>query len=481
MTGPVWMAFPPEVHSALLSSGPGPGPMLVAAGQWQTLSTQYNSAAAELAQILAGVQAGSWQGSSADQYVAAHLPYLAWLERAAIHSELSAAAHQRAAAGYSAALAAMPTLIELTANHTRHALLLATNFLGINAIPLAVTEADYVRMWVQAAETMTVYEAVSSTALAEVPAAEPPPRILLSAGATPTTPNAPAGPQDLARSLEQLLRDIANFIADPYSHFLQFFERLGLNPLTAAVLAAIAVLLYDVLWYPYYASYALLLAPLFAPLLSALSALSALALLFRIDLPELSPTDPEAGLPASVASRDGSPAAAAVPAQTAPTTSTPVQQGNSTAPTGVAPTQAGAPGGSIAYAVPGFQPPAARFGPDIDQQAVANAAEALAAAAARQSTASDRNRSRRARRGRIREPGYRYEYMDATDTVEDPALRQVRADPKITASATGADLIFGPASDSAATAAGLVEQSAAEPGTVAPLLPKTWTEDQDSN
>ncbi|CQA05316.1 Hypothetical PPE-family protein [Mycobacteroides abscessus] len=259
MTAPIWMAEPPEVHSALLSAGPGPGAVLAAAVQWQEIGNNYANTAVELAQVLAGVRAGSWQGPSASEYVAAHLPYLAWLEQAAAESSVIAAQHETTAAAYNSALAAMPTLAELAANHITHGVLVGTNFFGINTIPIALNEADYVRMWVQAAATMSAYQATTEAMTSAIPPTQQPPAILSPGG------EARSDQSDVPGSPDQIMKMLQGF--------QQWFEKMGFNPATSAVLAVIMLFLYDLLWYPYYASYLL---PFLIPALSGLSGLAAL-------------------------------------------------------------------------------------------------------------------------------------------------------------------------------------------------------------
>jgi PPE-repeat protein len=118
-----------------------------------------------LVAVLAGARQ-EWDGPTAERYQAAHLPYLSWLQLASTASEEAAAQHETVAAGYASALSAMPTLAEVATNHVVHAALTATNFFGVNTIPIALNEADYTRMWVQAATTMSIYQGTAEAAQA---------------------------------------------------------------------------------------------------------------------------------------------------------------------------------------------------------------------------------------------------------------------------------------------------------------------------
>jgi PPE-repeat protein len=131
------------------------------------------------------------------------------LTQASADSTAAATQHETAAAAYTAALAAMPTLPELATNHVVHGVLQATNFFGINMIPIALNEADYVRMWVQAATTMSAYQAVADTAVAATPATDAAPPILKS-NSTAQASSLPTLSGDNPLGLPQWLRDFLN-------------------------------------------------------------------------------------------------------------------------------------------------------------------------------------------------------------------------------------------------------------------------------
>jgi PPE-repeat protein len=152
-------ALPPEVNTARLMAGAGIEPMYQAAAGWEALAISLETQAEELAASLVALQ-GSWQGSGSDRAVQATTPMVAWLRSTAVQAQKRAMQAIAQATAYTSAMVTTPPLPEIEMNHVTHATLEATNFLGVNTVPIGVNESDYfVRMWNQAAGAMEGYQA----------------------------------------------------------------------------------------------------------------------------------------------------------------------------------------------------------------------------------------------------------------------------------------------------------------------------------
>ena len=187
-------ALPPEVNTARLMAGAGEAPMFQAAAGWETLAISLETQAEELAGSLAALQ-GSWQGSASQQAVDSTTPMVMWLRTTALQAQKRAMQAIAQASAYTAALVTTPPLPEIHMNHVTHATLEATNFLGVNTMPIGVNEEDYfVRMWDQAAGAMEGYQAETTmnTVFEPIPPMKPivVPGVGESAGAAAMAENA---------------------------------------------------------------------------------------------------------------------------------------------------------------------------------------------------------------------------------------------------------------------------------------------------
>jgi PPE-repeat protein len=519
VTAPIWMAAPPEVHSALLSSGPGPGPLLAAAGAWNSLSTEYAEVADELSALVASVQGGAWEGPSAESYAAAHAPYVAWLTQAAADAAATATQQETAAAAYTTALAAMPTLGELAANHAVHAVLLATNFFGINTIPIALNEADYVRMWIQAATTMSAYQGVSTAALAATPQTAPAPQIV-KADATSDPPSDSGQPGTLTYFLNQLVAYIeGNAPGQGNETLLQYITGVppgtplssvlatdlsedeaivqavvgfaGNNPalLPLSYLSSAAILIEHVsvqflqFAYTFPGLTAGLASPVFALPAVMAGGAAGFAGLAGLHGPAPVPAGVEA-VPAAPTAPATSPAPAAAPAAAAPAVPSPAPAAAVPAasapalgppPTPGVPPPPGAAPGPFPYLVGGWTGMHSQASALASAKKKAPEPDVAAAAAAAAAAARQKERGRRRRRANVEMLGRGFEYMD----IDDDAGQGPGATPSDRGAGT---LGFAGTTrrEAVVEAAGLTTLAADAfgGGPRAPMMPSTWAPDQ---
>ena len=166
-------ALPPEINSGRMYSGPGPGPMLAAAAAWQKLAADLYATAASYSAVVSGLTADGWQGPSSLSMAAAAGTYVTWLSGAAAQSEQASNQAQAAASAFETAFAATVPPPVIAANRAQLAMLVATNFLGINTAAIMATEAQYAEMWAQDAAAMYGYAGSSAAAAALTPFTAP--------------------------------------------------------------------------------------------------------------------------------------------------------------------------------------------------------------------------------------------------------------------------------------------------------------------
>jgi PPE-repeat protein len=162
-------ALPPEVNSANMFSGPGPGSLMAAASAWNQLAAELNSAALSYDKVITTLSSDEWVGPASASMAQAAEPYLAWMTTTTAQAEQAAAQARAAAAAYETALAAT-----VPCRWSRPTVLSWRSWCrptcrGQNTGAIAAYEAQYGQMWAQDATAMYSYAGQSAAAVKVAP------------------------------------------------------------------------------------------------------------------------------------------------------------------------------------------------------------------------------------------------------------------------------------------------------------------------
>jgi len=197
---------PPEITSALIHSGPGPGSLLTAANVWRQLAIELGQTAADYASTVAAIP---WQGPSATAMTLSALPYISWLHTTAAQAAQMSMAATTMASSFAATELAVVHPSVVAANRMQLAHLVATNFFGINAPAIAATEAQYMQMWAGNTAALLGYHATSLQTMTLQPFT-PPPQTTNPAGVGSQAAIQAAAPAGGAQGV------LSNFFSNPF-------------------------------------------------------------------------------------------------------------------------------------------------------------------------------------------------------------------------------------------------------------------------
>jgi PPE-repeat protein len=153
-------ALTPEANSFRLASGAGPA---AHAGQLAGYEVVAASHTAQAGQMMATTASAltTWEGVGSIGMAATASPLAAWNGVVGAFAQKAVSAIAGAQSAYSAALSATVHYTVAIANRVQEAVLESTNFLGVNAIPIAVNNAQYAEFWAQNASASTGYGAAA--------------------------------------------------------------------------------------------------------------------------------------------------------------------------------------------------------------------------------------------------------------------------------------------------------------------------------